>query len=85
MAEVMIWVLGILALLTSLPAGYFLSKICCDELAKDKKYFIGILILILLSAGLLLVFYRDLSILLSLVYMAIVFSVMILRTRNLSN
>ena len=76
------WVIGILILLTSLPAGYFLSRICCDELKKDKKYFMGILALILVSLISFLIFYLNISILLSLVYMAIVFGIMILRAKN---
>ena len=82
MVEVISWIIGILVLLTSLPAGYFLSNLCCDELKKDRKYFIAILGLIAVSFVIFLSFYRELSILLSLVYMAIVFGLLILRVKN---
>ena len=62
----------ILVLATAFPVAWLLAWLCDDELVSDKKWFkytlycLGIVLLVIL------IFYRNLAIILSLVYMIII-------------
>jgi len=69
-----IWVIisSLIVLLTAIPIGLFLAWLCKDELVIGRKWFkviIGSFSVLLLGS---LIFYRNLSVLLSLGYMLIV-------------
>lgn len=64
--------LNILVLLTSIPAGYFLAWLCKDELVDGRKWFKLIIYCLFIILVLLLIFYRNINVLLTVAYMIIV-------------
>lgn len=61
-----------LILLSAIPVGFFLAWLCDDEVIYGKKWFrIIAIILILLIIGLFL-FYYNLPVILSLIYLLII-------------
>jgi len=71
-----------LILITAFPAGYFLAWLCKEELVDGRKWFKIInycLFVILIS---LLIFYRNISIIFTVIYMIIVVFVSLLEGKN---
>ncbi len=62
---------------TSFPVSRFLAKLCDDELILDRKYFIYLFYTLILVAFILLIFYFNISMLLSLLYLALVVTFMV--------
>jgi len=60
--------LYVLILLTALPLGIFITKLCKDELIKDKKYFILMFVLFFILLILSLIYFNFLSLILTLMY-----------------
>ncbi|MEK6886032.1 MAG: hypothetical protein AABX17_03640 [Nanoarchaeota archaeon] len=56
-------------LVTSYPVAKLLAWLCEDEIVKDRKYFIWLAYSIIILAILLFIFYFNIAILMSLVYM----------------
>ena len=69
-------------LLTALPVGWFLAWLCKDELVSDRKWFYYALELVIAVLVGDLIFYRNLSVILSLIYFAIMILVMIHLGKN---
>jgi hypothetical protein len=66
----MIWLI-ILILATSFPVGYLLAYLCKEELVPGRRYFSILAWLTFISAIILLIFYRNLTIILTLFYICI--------------
>jgi len=77
-------ILYFIILATAWPVGVILAKICSDELMPDRRYFILMTFVMGLSFISLLIFFRKVSILLSLIYMIILLGVMILNVSGKS-
>jgi len=75
-------IIYILVLVTAYPVGILLAWLCDDELKYCKKYFIAMIYLLLLIIISFLLFYRNISAILAMVYMIVVFYVMVLRGRK---
>ncbi len=80
MLEIIIYYILILA--TSIPAGLLLAWLCDDELKKGKKYFMAMICLLLVVLAGFLLFYRNISAILSILYLIAVFKIMILKGKN---
>lgn len=74
----------LLILVTAFPVSRFLAWLCDDELIIDRKYFVYFFYCLILVTFILLIFYFNLSMLLSLLYLALVLTFMIPKktTRN---
>lgn len=75
-------ILYILIVATSVPAGLLLAWLCDDELKKGKRYFRVMIYLLLLAMFGLLLFYRNISAILAVFYMILVFWIMILKGKK---
>jgi hypothetical protein len=72
------WVLYLAILLTSIPVGILLSKLCNDELKQGKEYFRLFISFSLILLILTLIFYRNLTIILTIIYMIILVVILFL-------
>jgi len=79
MIEVLLY---ILVLATAYPIGLLLAWLCQDELKGCKRYFMAMIYLLLLFIIGFLLFYRNISAILAMFYMIVVFWVMVLRARK---
>ena len=79
MIEVLVY---ILVLGTAYPVGLLLAWLCQDELKGCKRYFMAMIYLLLLVIIGFLLFYRNISAILAMFYMIVVFWVMVLRARK---
>ena len=70
-------VIYLLILLTVIPFGLVLAKLCEDELIKDRRYFMILSKFLLITSVAGLIFYRGTSIILAPIYMVLVLLVMI--------
>jgi hypothetical protein len=84
MEKIFFIVFYILVLLTSLPMGYFLARLCKDELVNDRKYFFLLIYVMILTTLALLVFYFKPSFILSMSYIIIVLLTMIRKSKDKS-
>lgn len=75
-------ILDILVMLTSLPAGYFLAWLCKDELVDGRKWFRIIFACLFSILVFILIFYRNLNTILTLVYMILVVLLALLKGRD---
>ena len=83
MMETLKWVLYLAILLTSIPVGMFLAKLCGDELKQGRKYFRIFLYVSGLLVVLTLIFYRNIALLLSLAYALVIIVMMLLKSRKI--
>jgi hypothetical protein len=74
--------LYILVFATFFPLGIFMSKLCADELVKDRKYFFLMACLSLILALILFFIYFKPAIIFSLLYLSLVLAVMIRKSRD---
>ena len=65
-------VIIVIILASSIPVGYILAYLCRDELVSGRKWFKFISLVLAISIILLLIFYRNSVLILSLIYMGIV-------------
>ncbi len=65
-------ILSIIILLSSFPAGLILAKLTIDELVQGRKWFSLIFIFALVLGLFLLIFYRNFTVILTLIYIVIV-------------
>ena len=79
---VMGWVYNILILLTAIPAGLLLAWLCKEELVPGRKWFFIILYSLAIVMVVFLVYYINLSIILSLIYMIIVTIISIWKSKD---
>jgi len=63
--------LEIIILITSIPVGYLLAHLCRDELVTGREWFKLISVISVVVAILLIIFYRNLAMILTLSYIAI--------------
>lgn len=75
-------ILYCLIVLTAYPLGIGLSKLCDDELKGDKKYFFRMCLVLIFAALLSVIFYYNLTFILSCFYMVIVISVLIYKGKK---
>lgn len=66
----------IFVLATALPIGWLLAWLCKDELAKDRKYFLWLAYFIIFISLVLMLFYFNIPILLSIAYMLIILAIL---------
>jgi len=78
-------IIYIILLATALPVGAYLAKLCDDELVKDRRYFRLMSYTFLILALIFLIFYDNSSIILSLIYMVLLFEVMIYQSRKIKD
>jgi len=83
MMETLKWVLYAAILLTSIPVGMFLAKLCGDELKQGRKYFRIFLYVSGLLVVLALIFYRNIILILSFVYAFIIIGILFLKSRKI--
>jgi len=76
-------VIYVIILLTAIPCGIVLAKLCSDELVKDRKYFKSLSIFLLIVSILGLFFYPKSSIILAPIYMVLVLAVMLYKCKKL--
>lgn len=75
--------LYIFVLATALPVGLLLAWLCADELLAGKKWFKIILYSLVLIDVIFLLFYRNIAILTSLVYMILITGISMFRARKI--
>ncbi|MDP1728688.1 MAG: hypothetical protein Q8L27_00610 [archaeon] len=81
---VMSILVNFLILLTSLPIGFLLCWLCGDELVKDRRYFIFFMYFIVLVLLLLGIFYFNIPMMLSLIYLLIILGIFVIAGRRTS-
>jgi len=81
MVEVIKILLDVIVMLTSIPIGYFLAWLCKDEIVYRKWIFVIFysFVVVFIVA---FIFFSQLSIILSLVYMIIVTLISILKSKD---
>jgi len=71
-----------LVLLTVVPIGWFLSWLCKDELVSDRKWLRYFLISVFIILSSIVLLYRNITIILSLLYLVMVLIIMLYLGKN---
>lgn len=76
------FIINLVVLLTAIPVGLFLAYLTKEELVPGRKWFIVILYTLIIVLLVFLLAYRDIPIILALVYMIIVTYMSFFKSKN---